>query len=767
MPSTFHPAQSRHRAPVVAVRWLLLALLAGQISPMSAAPVSFRNDVMAVLSKAGCNAGACHGNANGKGGFKLSLRGESPEEDFAALTREFAGRRVDLIEPERSLILLKPTTQLAHEGGKRFDKEAPGYTALFEWLKAGATSDVKEAPRLTKIEVTPQESILVEPANEVQIQAWATFSDGSRRDITRTATYDTSNPLAVVSPEGRVRREKAGETVVLVRYLDQQVPVRLAFVPARLEFKWTKTPENNFIDQHIFAKLRDMRMNPSDVCSDEIFVRRAHLDLIGKLPTADEARAFVMDRHRNKRVKLIDALLTRPEFADWWALKWSDLLRVEARTLDEKGMLGFHHWIRQSFATNKPMDQFVRELVAARGSTYQNPPANFYRANRDPVTRAETAAQVFLGIRLQCAQCHNHPFDRWSQNDYYDWAAAFGRVKYKVLENLRRDSNDSHEFKGEQIVFIGSRGEVKHPKTGKAAEPRMLLEERPMEVEPATPAVSAEGTEKPDASTELDQLARWITSPGNPFFARAQVNRVWFHLMGRGIVDPIDDFRPTNPASHPELLDKLAEEFVRQNFDLRHLIKRIAGSRAYQLSSEPNPTNAEDEINYSHALVRRLTAEQLLDAQAQVVDVPLKLRGFPAGTRAIQLPGAHTERRRGERISNADLFLELFGKPPRLLACECERSTDTTMGQAFALISGPGLNELLSKPDNRIGKWLAADRANEDLVDDLYWTSVGRTPGKAERESALKHLQSGQDKRAALEDIAWSLMNAKEFVLRK
>ncbi|HXF10395.1 MAG TPA: DUF1549 domain-containing protein, partial [Desulfuromonadaceae bacterium] len=448
-------------ASAVVVLWLCIIFLPGAAL---ADEISFRNDVMAVLSKAGCNAGACHGNASGKAGFKLSLRGQDPELDFYALTRDQFGRRVDPVDPENSLILLKPTTQIVHEGGKRFSKDSPEYETLRRWLAAALPNDVLTAPKLKKIEVTPAEQMLIDPASTVQLRVRAEFSDGSQRDVTPMSVYDPANGLVKVAPDGLVRREGFGETTILVRYLDCQEPVRLAFVPARPGFKWKKTPANNYIDEQVLARLRTLRMNPSELCGDEVFVRRAYLDLFGILPTAEEARSFVSSKRSDKRPSLINQLLARPEFADFWALKWSDLLRVEERTLDQKGMQNFHRWIRESIARNKPLDQFAREILGARGSTYLNPAANYYRANRDPVTRAEATAQVFLGTQLKCAQCHNHPFDRWSQDDYYNWAALFGKVQYKVLENRRQDVNDSHEFKGEQIVYVARKGEVKNPR---------------------------------------------------------------------------------------------------------------------------------------------------------------------------------------------------------------------------------------------------------------------------------------------------------------
>lgn len=732
---------------------LLLFLLVAAPLRAGEAPVSFRNDVMAILSKAGCNAGACHGNANGKASFKLSLRGEDPALDFRALTQDQFGRRLDLFEPVESLILQKATARLAHEGGQRFTTNSWPFEALARWIAEGANDDHDSAPRLLRLEVEPRERYAVAPETNVQIRAHAVFSNGTRRDVSAIAVYEPANPIVQVSPEGLVTAEQPGETTVLVRYLGEQLPVHLAFVPARPGFVFANPKPHNFIDRHVHAKLERLRINPSELCSDEVFVRRAHLDLLGNIPTAAEARQFVFDASPFKRQRLINELLDRPEFADYWALKWADLLRAEERIMDRKGIESLNRWIRQSLLERKPLDQFAREIIAARGSTYKNPPANFYRATRTPVERAEAAAQLFLGTRVQCAQCHNHPFDRWSQDDYYDWLSVFARVQYKVLENRRRDDNDSHEFKGEQIVFVGGSGEVKNPRTGSAAQPRFLGE-------PARWEAVAE-------SDELQALARWTTSPENPFFAKVQANRIWFHLMGRGLVEPVDDFRASNPPSHPELLEELARDFIEHGFDLRQAIRTIMNSRAYQLASEPNESNAEDETNFSRALVRRLPAEPLLDAQSRALGMPARLNGYPRGTRAVQMAGALSERRRGESLSQADQFLASFGKPPRLLPSECERSCEPAMGQAFQMMNGPVLNDLLGAKENVLAELAASDRPHSEMVNDLWWRCLSRPPSAAEAARAAEHLAKSGDKREALEDLAWSLLNSKEFLFRR
>jgi hypothetical protein len=728
---------------------LIIGLLLGiSIHLRAVESISFRNEVVPVLSKAGCSAGTCHGNKYGKGGFKLSLRSQDPDLDLLSLTRDASARRVNPMDANQSLLLLKPTTQVPHEGGLRFKKDSDEYRVLREWIAQGCRDDIDTAPKLQRIEVAPAQQVLTEPQREIQLTAKAFFSDGNTRDITSVAVYEPANNLVKVSHDGLVQSEGRGEATVLVRFLDQQLPVRLAFIPARPNFKWSAPRENNYIDKQVFAKLRALRTNPSELCSDTVFARRAYLDLLGFLPTADEARAFVADTRKDKRARLIDRLLERDEFADFWALKWADLFRNEEKTIDRKGVQAFHGWIAQALRENKPVDEFVREIVASRGSTYLNPPANYYRALRDPVTRAEATAQVFLGVRLQCAQCHNHPFDRWSQDDYYDWASVFARVNYKILQNNRRDNLDKHEFIGEQVVYLASEGSVTNARNGKPASARFL----------GAPKKVAEGADP------LHELAAWITT--NPLFAKSQVNRVWFHLMGRGLVDPIDDFRPTNPASHPELLDQLAKDFAAQKFDLRWLIRMVMNSRAYQLSSEPNETNAGDEANYSHVLPRRLTAEQLLDSQHEALAVPAKFNGYPNGMRAGQLPGVEATRLRERRKSSSDTFLILFGKPMRLLSCECERSSETTMSQAFNLVSGPEINELLSAPGNRIQQMIDAGKSNAEITTELYWAALSRPPAQTEFLEMSARVEKAENRRKAFEDISWALLNAKEFVFR-
>ncbi|MSR58948.1 MAG: DUF1549 domain-containing protein [Planctomycetaceae bacterium] len=765
-------------APQFLERALALAALLGVAfqpnlsADESRSPVSFRIDVMAALSKAGCNMGVCHGNKYGKGGFKLSLRGDDPDADFTTLTRDGSGRRGNPLDPDRSLLLLKSTMQVPHEGGGRFKLNSGEYDVLRRWIAAGLPADPPLVPRVRELRVMlrdartddsrwslsvapyvePAEVFLTEPASQVQLQVSAEFTDGTRRDVTRQATYEVSNQTAEVDYDGLVHGRRLGEVTVIVRFLERQSPVRVAFVPARPDFAWSGPAPTNIVDRNVFDKLWQLKVNPSPLAGDAAFLRRAYLDLLGLVPSADEARRFVADRRPGKRAQLIDELLERPEFADCWALKWSDLLRNEEKTLDRKGVQNFHAWIRHSIASGQPLDEFVRELISSRGSTYSAPASNYWRAMREPLMRAESTAQVFLGIRLQCAKCHSHPFDRWTQDDYYGWSNLFARVDYRVLENRRRDSNDTHEFDGEQIVFMARQGEVDDPRRGKPAAPRFLSDY-------ATPL--AEGSDR------LLALTDWLTRPDNRLFVESQVNRIWFHLMGQGIVDPIDDFRATNPPSNPQLLAALAREFVDSRFDLRHLIRTIMNSHTYQASSVPNETNRDDVMNFSHAKEQRLAAEPLIDALCQVTGVTLSFSGFPAGLRAGELPGVQFERERNARGSDADLFLRVFGKPLRLQSCECERSGEPTLGQAFQLVSGELINKLLVDPGNRLGQLLSSGKADAELIDELYWAALSRGPSSEEQQSTLDYLAKGTDRRSKLEDVLWSLLNSNEFLLRQ
>lgn len=711
-----------------------------------AASPSFDVDVEVVLAKAGCNAGTCHGNQNGKGGLKLSLRGQDPVFDYEALVLHNGGRRVNLLDPAASLLLQKPTGQVAHQGGKRFSDDSKQYQLLLDWIANGASPPTKSVA-VDRLVVQPLEAIRFAPQDQFKLQVEAEFSDGSRRDVTDLAVYETSNLNVSVGADGLVARDAFGEATVIVRYLNQQVPVRVAFLDRRDDFVWHERPGRNHVDEWVFAKLRKFRANPAETCSDHVFLRRAYLDLLGFLPTAEEAREFMASADRSKRDVLIDSLLARPEFADNWSLKWADLLRVEENVLDRKGVDVFHGWIRDAIAKGKPMNEFVAELLLARGSTYDNPPANYFRALRQTNARGEAAARVFLGTRLQCAQCHNHPFDRWTQDDYYSWASLFARVDYEIIENKRKDKLDKKQFVGEQLVKLEGEGKVKNPATGEVVAPRFLGAEKPVT----------------DNEQRLVELAAWLTSPDNRQFARSQVNRIWYQLMGQGLVNPVDDFRATNPASHPELLERLTDDFIDGGFQIRPIIRTIMQSTSYQLESASDAA----PVDYARVAARRLTAEQLLDAQATALTAMLKFNGFEPGKRAVQLPGVHKVRDREEKPSPADRFLFAFGKPERLMTCECERSDDTTLSQALLLINGDCIDDLLKQPDNLIGTLLEEGADLDDAITQLYWSTLSREPTGEERNHSHSVIARGKDRRQGLEDVAWALLNAKEFVFRQ
>ncbi|MBN9518670.1 DUF1549 domain-containing protein, partial [bacterium] len=647
--------------------------------------------------------------------------------------------------------LLKATGGVPHEDGVRFSKASREYEVLRAWVAAGCPADPPDTPRLTRLDVTPPARILSDPADRFAVKAVAHFSDGSSRDVTPLAAFEfTTVGVARITPAGEVVREQFGESVLIVRYLTQVVPVRVVFLPDRPMPEVTAFPTDHPVDARVLAQLRAMRLAPAPPAPDHVFLRRAYLDALGVLPTVDETRAFLADTRADRRERLIDALLARPEFAEYWAQKWSDVLRNDEKALDRKGVAVFYRWIAAQLASDRPLTEFACDVLAARGSTYAHPPANFWRAVRDPLQRAESVAQVFLGVRIGCARCHNHPFDRWTMDDYYGFAALFARIDYRVMTNDRRDMLDKHEFVGEQVVFQKRDGEMISGRTKQPARPKLL----------GAAAVDPDGD-------RLGAAAEWVASPDNPFFARAQVNRVWLHLMGRGLVDPNDDFRATNPPTNPDLLDWLAKDFAANGHRLKPLVRRIMTSRTYQLAATTRDAAVmADDLHHSHALVTPLEAEQLLDALVQVTGGSVRFAGYPAGLRANQVPAPPQT---GRRFTSGmgDQFLKVFGKPERLLTCECERSDDPGLLQAFQMISGDVVNRLISDPDNRIGVRLAAGTPDATLLEEFYLSALCRRPTEAEGRRILAYLSAAPDRRAAWEDVLWALVNSKEFLLRR
>jgi hypothetical protein len=700
----------------------------------STAPISFANHVVPLMTKVGCNMGACHGAQHGKGGFKLSLFGSEPEIDFTALVKEAEGRRVVMSSPDDSIALLKPTLEAPHGGGKRMDVGSPAYDALKTWLEQGGPAPNEKDPKVARIEVFPRER-LMQHGDQQQMVIRAFYSDDSVEDITSKARLDSLNDgVASVSADGLVTTVNKGETAIMIRYLGQADVMRVT-VPFAEIANYPEQPKFNFVDDLVIAKWKKVGLVPSELSTDAEFMRRAYLDAIGTLPKPDEIRVFLADTDPDKRRKLVATLLDRPEYVDWWTLKWADILRNNGNAIGDKGMFSFHNWIRAAFRENRPFDAIVRDLITAQGSTFTEGPANFYRVARTPQDLAETTAAVFLGVRLQCARCHHHPFEKWSQEDYYSLAAFFARVGTK-------NSQEFGIFGGETVVRVNPTGEVSHPKTGRALKPR------PPEAEPAD-----------DPVDRRRALAAWLTND-NMMLARNVVNRYWGYLLGRGIVEAIDDQRATNPASNPELLDALARDFIASGYNLKHLLTSIMTSRVYQLSAVPTPENAVDTDNrfYSHYTAKRLTAEQLLDAVNDATGTQEKFQAqgyfLPAGYRAIQLPDP--------RVRSS--FLDTFGRAQRQIACECERTGDPNVAQALNLMNGDLLNRKLADQNGRVAKLLAAKKPTPEIIEELYLVTFSRPPSAEELKEAESLVGAAPSPKDGVQDLLWALLNAHEFV---
>jgi hypothetical protein len=693
--------------------------------------VSFNYGTLAVLSKQGCNQGACHGSPSGKGGFRMSLRAYDPALDIVTLVREAYNRRTNLYEPEKSLILRKPTMEVAHGGGRRLTKDDLGYEVLRDWIAQGCQVDPADAPQCVKLDIYPRERMLMRPAHTQQMVALAHFSDGTVRDVTRLACFSSSDDaVATVDESGLVVGHDRGEAAVLVRFLDKLESATMMFLKEVPGFKWNSPPENNFVDHHVLAKLEQLQILPSDLCSDEEFIRRVYFDVIGVLPEPAETAGFLADADPAKRAKVIDGLLERAEFAEFWALKWGDLLRIRNAKVSTSGVHKFHRWLVAAFRDNMPYDQFAKELLTADGSTFVNPPANYFRTATETNDCTETTSQLFLGIRIQCAKCHNHPFERWSQDNYYGIGAFFNRVQRKPGVNP-----------DEQVIWVARAGEVTQPRTGQQMQPWLPL------------SGTAELTGEDD---RRDALVEWLVKPENPFFAKVEVNRIWGHLMGRGIVEPVDDFRDSNPPASAALLEALAADFAAHGYDRKHVIRTVLNSRTYQLSSRKNEFNADDGKYFSHAITRLLTAEQLLDAICRVTGVAEKFAGLPAGTRATALPSPDVE---------SD-FLKVFGQPARETACQCERSTDSNLSQALQMINGPLVHSKVRDDKNRLRSLVAAGKSNEEIVGELYLAGLCRQPSEPELTAAAKHIEKSGDRLRGLEDVCWAILNANEFLFQ-
>jgi hypothetical protein len=694
----------------------------------------FETDVVSILSRFGCNSSGCHGKAEGQNGFKLSIFGFDALADHIALTSESRGRRTNPAVPERSLLLQKACGDVPHGGGVRIKKDSVEYRTLRNWIASGLPFGEPTAPRVVSITVTPREQLMKFKATQ-PLKVVAKFDNGVEEEVTRHAKFQSNNEgLAGVDEYGLVTTgETPGDVAVMASYLGA-VDVFRVLIPQPIDSAKVvpsttgASTEGNFIDPLVEAKLTKLNIQPSELCSETDFLRRAFLDVIGTLPKLDEARKFLDDQRPDRRARLIDELLKRPEYADYWALKWSDLLRAERPTLGHAGAHAYYRWMRDSFATNKPFDRFARELLTAEGLLRDQPAGYVFKAVKQPGEQAATISQVLLGVRIECAKCHHHPFDRWSQTDYFGMEAFFTQITFKPTPQ------------GEMLLTRDS-GPTKHSRTGEVVFAHALGE--PM------PAQSPDGDRR-------QLLAEWMTSPKNPFFARNVVNRLWAHLLGRGIVEPVDDVRLTNPPTNPELLDALSAKFIESGCDVHQLIRTITASRAYQRSAHPNPTNERDEQNYSRALLKRLDAEVLFDAVCQATGTPEKFSGVPEGARAIQLWDSQVNH----------YFLKLFGRPLRATACECERATEPSVSQVLHVLNSPELQLKLSHESGTVARLVRRYPSdNPALIDELYLTVISRLPTADEKAVATKYLQDHEStRRQATEDLAWSLLNSLEFV---
>jgi hypothetical protein len=715
----------------------------------SATNWSFRNDVLPVMTKVGCNSGPCHGAAAGKNGFKLSLRGYDPITDYYTLTHQALARRTDRLEPARSLILLKPTLTISHGGGKRFDVGSPEYKVMAGWLAQGMPAPQESDAVVKEIQVLPHEASL-SPGAEQQLIVIATFSDGHSADVTRWAKYDSGDEgVASVDNNGRVTMHGYGEAPVTVWYQSHVAFSRLRIpYPTKLDnVVFEKAVRNNYIDDAILNHLRVLHIPPSPQASDAVFMRRAYLDAAGVLPSPSEVEKFLKDSSPEKRNRLIDELIKRPEFVDYWAYKWSDLMLVSSNHLSNEEMWSFYKWIRESVATDKPWNEFAAQIVTASGNTLKNGAANYWVIHRDPLDTSENVAQAFLGINISCAHCHNHPLAKWTQKDYYGMANLFARVRLKTFA-------PSGFRPGVGVLFNDVT--VYSAPTGEFMDDRLMI---PMPPKP----LDGEALSSEIPGDTRHYFAEWLTSRENPFFARNVVNRVWRNFMGRGLIEPVDDLRDTNPATNDELLNTLVKDFIEHNYEVDYLIRTIMRSATYQTSSRPLKVNADDDKYGSHFVIRRLPAEVLLDAYSQVTKVPEKFDGYPAGMRGMQLPDTAVK----------SYFLTAFGRPARQQTRESERTSVPTVTQALHIINGETLNNKLRAPSNSIEMLVRLGFSDEQIMDYLFLASFSRHPTDSERSALLSELASAEGEKAvsaedsrmsALVDMSWALLTGEEFM---
>jgi len=692
-------------------------------------PLSFRLDVMPVFLKAGCNTGSCHGSSRGKDGFRLSIFGFDPDGDHFRLTREMIGRRVNLAVPDDSTLLEKSIGAVTHTGGKRMEKGDAMYATLKSWVESGVPKDdVANLPKVLAVDLYPRKAVLDGEKETQRLTVRAKYSDGTDRDVTSLSVFYTNNETsAAVTPAGLVTAGARGDAFVMARYENHTVGSQFLVLPKGLKFAYPAEPEANYVDTLITSKLKKLRISPSELCDDETFIRRAYLDVIGIPPTVEEYGKFTGSADVDKRAKLIDELVGRKEFSELWVNKWAEMLQVKSsQKISYKAMFLYYNWLVEKLGKNTPMDQMVQELLGANGGTFKSPATNFYQATNVTLEMTENVAQVFMGMRIQCAQCHNHPFDRWTQDDYYGFAAFFSQIGRKQAEDVR-----------ETIVFNSGGGEVKHPVGNRQMVPKFLG------------GAVAETTGKDRRVV----LAKWLASPENPWFATSFANRVWAHFFGVGIVEPVDDFRVSNPPTNPELLEELGKRFTDSKYDLKGLVRDIGNSRAYQRSTKRNPSNETDERNFAHANLRRIKAENLLDAISAVTDTKDKFKGLPLGARATQIADGAT----------STYFLTTFGRATRETVCSCEVKMEPTLSQALHLLNGDTVNNKIQQ-GGVIKKLLETRKFPEERVVELYLRTLARMPTRAELDKLLPAFGEGSKPEQALGDLFWALLNSREFL---
>ncbi len=696
-------------------------------------PPSFLKDVEPVLTHAGCNMGACHGAAAGKGGFRLSLLGYDPDLDFESITRQAGARRIARSQPQNSLLLRKPTFATPHRGGKRLEAGSAEYRILTDWIAAGCPGPIATDARVVALKVTPEVRTL-HRGDTQQFTVTAKYSDGTTRDATGETLFTASDEsTASVTPSGLAKATGPGEAAVIARYQGLVTTANVVSPFASPLHRTQPISKNatvsSTIDRMVTSRLDALGLPLSARSSDGDFLRRASLDITGQIPSPQDARVFLNDKDPQKRTKLIDSLLARPEYVDCWTRQWADLLRCSRSVLNEKGMYALNSWIHDAVNTNMPWDRFATEIIVSAGDTYKNGPANFYKAASSPEERAEALSQVFLGVRISCAKCHNHPYDRWTQNQYYQMAAFFSRVSSKKGSD-----------KGEMVVFASDTGETRHPKSQKVMAPCALIN--------ATPLAADFNQDR------REPLAAWVTTPANPFFSHALVNRVWKRMLGRGFVDPVDDMKATTPPTNRALFDYLATDFSSHGYDIKRLIRNICLTDTYQRSAEPNGVNAGDRKFYSHYPVKRLEAEQMLDALSAATGVYEKFAGYPTGLTAQALPDTQT----------ASYFLDLFGRPARTTTCACERGDDPNLSQVLHLMNSQDVNTRLAAKTGRVETLSTSKLTDTQVIEDLYLASYTRLPSTAETKRTLAAFKKAKERRAAIEDLSWALLNSNEFL---